>query len=868
MTLTNLLRHVSLKRLKLHKAHTFMSVCGIALGVSAIVSIGIVSRGVVRSFEESINSMAGRASLQITGGQSGFPETMAERVQGVSGVEYAVPVIETTAILINGINRESRSIVIIGVDVLQDHHIRDYRVSDETSDIPDPLLFLARPDSILMSRGLAHENNLHMDQPVTIETVQGVRALTMRGLLEPEGPAKVMSNSLAVMDIYAAQMAFGKEGKIDRIDVSLRSGENAETVRKRIIAALPEGYIVDSPAVRSGQIERTLANLKRNMSTIGLVAMFIGMYLIYNAVSIMVVQRRREIGVLRALGATRRGIVRLILTETIVLSVGGSALGIGLGILFAHGSLDAVSKNIAIQYQLTTTAAVPLMISLNDIVAGFTVGVLTSILAALFPSFAAARITPVSAIRSLPFSDEEFFSRRKLRMLSFLLLLLAGLLLLLYGATKNVSQKYLVLMIMAAEYSLLFGITFALSSVLRVAVFLFQSCIAPRFGAVSRLAGLNIRKNVNRNAVAVGAVFLAIAIFISVSNMIMSVRASVMQWVETAANSDLFVTAGHTFSGHARKHVPMPLKMRKEIEEIEGVRFTDIYRQEFIPYKGSKILAASVDVRRKLEYSSFVITKGDASGIGRLLPDQDNLLVSESLAVHHGIKPGDKLILNTPEGPVSFGVVAIDVDYTYEFGSVLMDTATYQKHWHDNLADIIEVLVKNKQDIPSVREAILKQQGTQKRLFILSMDEYLQETRKVIDQIYDIFHAMDILTLSIACLGIIITLLASVLERTREIGVLRSLGAFKSQVAKVVVVESVILGLTGGILGVLVGIVIGWMSVEGFISGEAGMSIHYLVDYAAIGKAIVLAAGFSALAGLYPAWRAAKINITEALAYE
>jgi putative ABC transport system permease protein len=421
---------------------------------------------------------------------------------------------------------------------------------------------------------------------------------------------------------------------------------------------------------------------------------------------------------------------------------------------------------------------------------------------------------------------------------------------------------------MTAEFSLLFGVTFALPTLLRASVSLFQRWIAPRFGAVSRLAGLNIRKNINRNAVAVGAVFLAISLFINVSNMIFSVRTSVLQWVETSANCDLFITAGHTFSGHAKKHVPMPLEMRREIEGIDGVRFTDMYRQEFVPFKGSKILVASVDVRRKLEYSSFMITKGDSTRIGRLLPDQDNVLVSEGLAVHHGLKPGDSLVLDTPGGPVSFGVVAIDVDYTYEFGSVLMDTATYRKHWHDNLADIIEVLVKRKQDIPAVREAIIKQQGTQKRLFILSMDEYLQETRKVIDQIYDVFHAMDILTLSIACLGIIITLLASVLERTREIGVIRSIGAFKSQVAKVVVVESVLLGIIGGVLGVIVGTILGWMSVEGFISGEAGMSMHYVIDYAAIGRAIVLAAGLSALAGLYPAKRAAKTNVVEALAYE
>ena len=200
-----------------------------------------------------------------------------------------------------------------------------------------------------------------------------------------------------------------------------------------------------------------------------------------------------------------------------------------------------------------------------------------------------------------------------------------------------------------------------------------------------------------------------------------------------------------------------------------------------------------------------MVTKGDTDDIGRLLPGRDNIVVSENLAVRHNIKPGDSLVLTTPQGPVSFGVIAVIVDYGYEFGAVLMDNLTYQKHWHDNLADIITVQVKEKRDIDLVRDAIQKQQGKQKRLFIFSMEEYKKEGQKMLDQIYGIFHAMDILTLSIACIGIIITLLASVLERRREIGIIRSIGGYKGQVSRVVVLESVLLGLTGCFLGIMCG---------------------------------------------------------------
>src|SRR5208283_4352926 len=150
--LPNLLRHISIRRVRLQKVHTFMTVAGICLGVAAIVSVGIVNKSVTRSFEDSINQVTGRAALQVTGAASGFPEDLINRVQNVPGVEYAVPVIDTQGILVGA---REQSLMILGIDVLQDGNIRDYKLSDENADIPDPLLFLARPDSILLTKELA-----------------------------------------------------------------------------------------------------------------------------------------------------------------------------------------------------------------------------------------------------------------------------------------------------------------------------------------------------------------------------------------------------------------------------------------------------------------------------------------------------------------------------------------------------------------------------------------------------------------------------------------------------------------------------------------------------------------------------------------
>lgn len=340
MNLMNLLRHISLKHIRLQKAQLVIAVSGICLGVAAMVSIDIVNKSVLRSFEDSINHVTGRAALQITEGESGFPEKLLDLVQNVPGVEYAAPVIETTANFSGG---SERSVMILGVDTLQDHKIRDYSLTDETADIPDPLLFLARSDSILLTRETAEREGIKIDQQIRLQTVQGIKTFYVRGLLNPEGPARVAGGDVAVMDIYATQAAFGRDDRIDRIDVSFLPGETLDVMKDRIQRVLPEGYTVDTPAARTRQVEMLLSRFRKSIGLISSMAVFVGMYLIYNAVSISVVQRRKEIGILRALGARRGEVIRLFLGETFAISILGSLLGVGLGLVFAKLTIGVVA---------------------------------------------------------------------------------------------------------------------------------------------------------------------------------------------------------------------------------------------------------------------------------------------------------------------------------------------------------------------------------------------------------------------------------------------------------------------------------------------------------------------------------------------
>jgi putative ABC transport system permease protein len=860
MNLANLLRRISLRHIRFQKAQTILSLAGICLGVAAIVSIGIVNKSVLRSFEDSITEATGRAALQVTGAQSGFPEAILEKVRAVPGVEYAVPVVDTDGLLSKG---KERSIMVLGVDVLVDSQIRNYSLSNESADIPDPLLFLAKPDSILITKAMAEREGIALDQKIQVETVQGTRTFRVRGILNPEGPAKVMGGNLAVMDIYAAQMTFGKEGRIDRVDVSLLRGEKLETVRQRIRAALPEGYTVETPVGRTRQIEGMLSKFQTGLNLISIFAIIVGMYLIYNAVSISIVHRRKEIGILRALGSTRGEIMRLFMGETLVISVVASTLGVGLGILFAGSIVGALGKIISQWYARTTVTGIS--VSWVYPVAGIASGISASLVAAVFPVLAGSRISPISAIRSLPYSEEGFFTGRRLNFAAVFFLLLATVVCGLYKYGEFLPYFRNKTFLFSSQIFLLLGISLLTPALLKGFLSIFHRLPTIRLGSMGMLAGLNLRKNITRNAVAVAAIFFGISVFVNSAGFVHSLKESVMTWLDAVVRADIIVSAGHPSSSTNAQTVPMPVDMWKEIEKVPGVLSADPWRKVYMDYNGRRVLLSVVDLVRRGKYSHFMVVRGNDRDILRQLPSRDNVVVSEPFATQFGVKPGDNITLPTPSGPVRFCIVAVVVDYLYDGGTISMDINTYQRHWGDMLADQFSVRVRPGKNVDAVRDAIQKQLGNDRKLYVLPALEFKNEIRKVIDQTFMFNYALSVITMTIACFGIIITLLASVLERTREIGVLRSIGMLRRQVSGVVVLESVLMGVIGGILGSGAGIITGWITLEG---ANYSSLVEYSVPYGSILWAMIMSVGLSALAGMYPARRAAKTNIVEALSYE
>jgi putative ABC transport system permease protein len=325
-----LLRLISWQYVRKHLLRSLLTIAGIVLGVAVFVGMHTANQSVLTAFTNTVDRIAGATQLQITAGEAGFAEEILERVQAAPEVRVAVPVIEAVA---TPETRAKGNLLILAVDMTGDRSLREYALEDgDDSFIEDPLVFLAQPDSIMITREFAAENGLRANDALTLRSMDGPKRFVVRGIMKSSGLTSAFGGNLAIMDVYAAQKVFGRGRRFDRIDLAVQEGLRPEEVGKRLEQMLGAGYQVESPSSRGKQFE-SLSSVYGMLANItSLFALFIGMFIIYNSFAIAVTQRRSEIGILRALGATRGQIQVLFLAESAVGGLVGAGRGGGGGV--------------------------------------------------------------------------------------------------------------------------------------------------------------------------------------------------------------------------------------------------------------------------------------------------------------------------------------------------------------------------------------------------------------------------------------------------------------------------------------------------------------------------------------------------------
>ena len=391
-----LLRLISWPYVRKHLLRSVLTTAGIVLGVALLVGMQPANRSVLRAFNQTVERIAGKAQLQVSAGDSGFAEEVLEHLQSLPEVRAAAPVIESS--VDPGLKGQGK-LLILAVDMTGDRTLRDYDFDSGDQDvIDDPLVFLAQPDSLIITREFADRNSLRSGSKLTFDTMEGRKQFTVRGILKAGGMAQAFGGNLGIMDIYAAQKFFGRGRRFDRIDISLAEGVSLDRGEAALSKFLGPAFTVEPPSGRGRQFESLLGIYSVAVSISSMFALFIGMFIIYNSFAIAVTQRRPEIGILRALGATRRQIRTLFLAESAVAGVLGSAAGVGVGLLFAR-SLTGITGQMMEQMLGVPQNAQEVLVDGSFLAVAMVVGVLSSMIAAFIPARNAARVEPMQALQ-------------------------------------------------------------------------------------------------------------------------------------------------------------------------------------------------------------------------------------------------------------------------------------------------------------------------------------------------------------------------------------------------------------------------------------------------------------------------------------
>jgi putative ABC transport system permease protein len=849
-----LLRFVGLRRFRDGKLRTSLTILGIAAGVSSLIATGAANEAILKGFRSTMDAVGGDSDLAVTTAVSGeLDEDVADKVRAVPGVQSATPGITEIAKLPDG-----SQLYVFGVDMAAGDDTKGLNAfQNEGADAPDPMEFLNDPDACLVSKRFAAEHGLKVGDRFPLLTPSGRRDLHVRGLLQERGPAKAFGGQVAVMDIYNAETAFGRGKHIDRVDIKKVPGVNEDELIARIQKVLGPGPQVGPPERKGKSIEMMLRSFQIGLYMGSSVSLLVGLFLVFNTMSFAVTQRRREIGTLRALGVPRVSIAALFAIEAAVYGTLGSVLGIFVGKLLARVTVAQALRGVNDAYMSVSVSDAN--VSRTIMLLGLAMGVGGSVIASLIPSIEAARVPPVDALRRDRMTRVEKKPTLQGRFLGAAIACVAIPLLrlpLINGAPifGNIAMGAIVL-----------GAALTAPTAIDLVHAFLAAPISRLFGAPGRVALAGMARARRRSGVAAGAVLIGISLVLCLDTFVGSFRSALSDWMNHSIPADLFVTQGANTIGIL--NTPMDQKVGALIEQVPGVAEVQPVRLVWTDFRGARIGVYAIDWGRYSRHSHPIYTEGDTETSSQRIID-GGVLISDNLARKQGIHAGDQIALPTSHGPQNFPVVAVGVDYSSDRGVIMMDRAVFIRLFGDDKVDSFDTYLKAGADLPSVRRALDQKLTAFKDVRIFSNAELRASIFSIIDDFFALVYALLFIAIAVGVLGVVGTLLAQVLDRTREIGILRAMGASRGQILLSVSIEASLLALAGALLGVPVGFLMGRVFVEvigvqatGWVFPET-----YSLWFGLLSALVSIA--FAGLGGLFPARRAAGLDVVEAIGYE
>jgi putative ABC transport system permease protein len=847
------LRTASLRYLLRHPAQLTLALVGLALGVGTIAAVDIATASAQRAFELSLEAVNGAATEQIVGGPAGIDESVYARLR-THALEPGGPQPVYAPVLEGYVTAGDRTLQLVGIDPFASAEL-----DADVAPVEAPALsggdseslrsWFTVPGAVAMSAATARALGVRSGGSFELRVAGNAHTATWVATV-----ANAQTDSdLLLTDIAQAQEWLGARGRLSRIDVRLPAGVSAAPLLARLHAQLPPGLDLRSTRREARATFAMTGAFTTNLKALSLLALLVGMLLIYGAMSFSVLQRRAIFGVLRALGATRAQVLALVLGEAALLGVAGAACGVLLGVAIGRGLIGLVSQTINDLYFVVAVRGVS--IPPAPILGALALGVATALLAALLPALEVAFSTPRLGLERVVLEQRAMQLARRL--------LAAGALLVAAAAVTVWLSDRSLLGGFAALFLLLLGVAAVTPAALRG---LAQAAarLAGVFSPLARLACGDIGASLSRTGVAVAALGMALAAMIGVAIMVESFRESLHRWLTRTMRADIYVSApGPAAAGPGQRLEPQVVQA---LLATPGVSAHSETRRAVVssPYGELDVNAVRL---APASYAALDFTQGNASeawaGFAR-----GEILISEPLAWRLRLTPHETLALTTAAGPRAFTVAGVYREYGNDRGEVLISLDEYRRLWLDpGIGSLGIYLAPGAQAAPMVAALRAAAHGRQ-ALLIRSNADIRALSMRIFDRTFVITRVLYWLAAGVAAVGLLSALLAWELHRGRELALLRVLGLTPAATFVLVVAQTLFMGCAAFAAAVPAGFATALVLTDVINRRAFGWQFELHLKAAQFGNALWLALGAALLAGLYPAWRSARAPLAAGLREE
>ncbi len=839
---------LAMRGLAARRLRTTLTIVGIALGVGVLYAALATNAGIEASVDRTVTDLVGRADLRVAAFTGrGLSDTAVTAIRDTPGIATAAPEIERRTYLAPAPTAPAGAtldpVTILGIDPAVDAAVHDLALVAGTS-LADP-----NAQSALITERLSHDRGIGLGGEIALDGAPVATPDELRfkvvGILAGDGPVPGTAGRTIVVPIARAEVALDLTGP-SRIDLLLSGGASASSV----VAALErritsEPYVLSSPADLGASLRASTADFRSTVALVAAIALFVGAFLIFNTLSMTVVEQRRELGLLRAAGATRRQLVAFVLAGALTLGVAGSIVGVLVGFALATVVGAVVGQIGGVSLGGITAPPAGIAVAVG-------VGILVTVAAGLEPAARAGRVSPVEALR--PGLGAGAGQRARLRWLVgvFIVVGLVGIVLWPTDAAPSGAARSL------AVYALLLAIVLASPFVLaplgRVAGLPF----AAAFRLEERLARGALVRDRSRTALAVGALTVGLAMIVALGGLGENARLAATAWLGSVLPGDEVVTSIRPIA------LDDPVIATLSVPGV--ARVTPIATFDAAS-RGTRIDAAAVVGANLAADGRLSFDAGDRSTALAGLDSGGTTILPRAMADRLGLRVGDAMAFTTAAGQSASLRVAGIVEHSIpgRAGEALLvgwpdATTVFGVEGADFLA------VRYAPGAAATARPALETTARSAALEPTPIDGVEGAISDALGRVFGLFDGLAAVAVIVAALGIVNTLTMNVLERVREIGVLRATGMTRRQVARMVVVEAGLLGLVGAGLGIATGLVAGWLMIVLAAGGPAGVPLT--VPWPSVGLALVLGVALAMIAAYYPARLASGQSIVRAVQAE